>query len=71
MSEKYLCHKCCDLLGIHSNEIAVNECNRKNCYGCGESTDWRLHVAEQRELDPLIDSYNADQLRPEPPKEGE
>jgi hypothetical protein len=58
---KYLCHRCCNLLGITSNEIGVNEVGRKSCYGCGGNDDWRLHVADVEELDPKIDAYNAKQ----------
>jgi hypothetical protein len=57
MTEKYLCHECCDTIGITSNEIAVNECGRKDCYGCGDRDDWRLHYASQDEIDGQIDSW--------------
>lgn len=61
MAIKYLCHDCCKLLGIESNEIGTNEAGRKNCYGCGGNTDWRLHTADQSELDPAIDAFNTRQ----------
>jgi hypothetical protein len=50
------------MLRINSNEIGVNEVGRKDCYGCGGNDDWRLHVAEQCELDPVIDAFNANQM---------
>jgi hypothetical protein len=50
----YLCHQCCELLDVKSNEIGVNQVGRKECYLCDDNSDWLLHVAEQSELDLLI-----------------
>lgn len=61
MSQKYLCHRCCKLLDIESNEIAVNEVGRKDCYGCGDNSDPRLHVADKNDLDPIINAFNSRQ----------
>ena len=61
MSIKYLCHKCCDLLGIKSNEIGINDAGRKNCYGCCDNEDWRLHVADKSKLDRVINNFNEQQ----------
>lgn len=59
MKQIYLCHKCCELLELTSNEIGVNEAGRKNCYGCGCNQDWSLHVEDQEKIDPLIAELNA------------
>lgn len=49
MSIKYLCSSCCDALRIKSNEIGINEVGRKNCWACGDNSDWCMHVLDEEE----------------------
>ena len=61
MSIEYLCHACCDLLSIESNEMAANEVGRKSCFKCGDREDRRLHVADKSKPDPVINAFNKKQ----------
>ncbi len=58
---EYLCHECCDLFNIKSNEMGVNDVGRKSCYACGESDDRRLHIDNNETLDLIIERNDPEQ----------